>query len=72
MAEPKRVLSRDEFIARWRYQLAGMAIYGVFHDTQSGTIEKTANAISIPAKVEQMLNRMYGDLRPEKENGNDS
>lgn len=56
--------TKDEWIARWRLQLAGLAMFGVVSDAKDGPLQRAARWMEIPAQVEKLLAQMYADLDP--------
>lgn len=58
--------TREEFIARWRCHLAGLALFGVASDQQDGPLKRASKVLEIPAQVEKLLGQMYADLATEE------
>lgn len=57
-------MTKDEFKNRWRYRLAGIALYGAVSELKDGPLVRASKVYEIPAQVEQLLEAMYADLAP--------
>lgn len=53
------MVTKEEFIERFRQATAGMALYGLAMELDGGYIAKTTHALKIPAMVEKVLGAMY-------------
>jgi hypothetical protein len=62
-------MTKDEFKARWRYRLAGIALYGSVSEIKDGPLARASKLMEIPAQVEQLLEAMYADLAPKAPTG---
>jgi hypothetical protein len=58
--------TKEEFVARWRCHLAGLALFGVASDQQDGPLKRASKVLEIPAQVEKLLGQMYTDLTAEE------
>lgn len=56
-------MTKEEFVKRWRYHLAGLAIYGA----TDGELKKASRLYDIPKEVEGILGKMFDDLIPRPE-----
>lgn len=59
--------SKNEFVERWKRHLAGLALYGIWHESTQGPLVRAGHALSIPAEVEKLLGLLYDDLAPKEE-----
>lgn len=57
-------MKRDEFIARWRCHLAGLALCGTASEIRDGPLARASRVLEIPAEVDRLLAQMYADLAP--------
>lgn len=57
-------MTKPEFIAKWRYHLAGIASYGYVSANDSPTLERSKFLFELPNMVESLLSEMYGDANP--------
>lgn len=58
--------TREEFVARWRCHLAGLALFGVASDTRDGAMVRASKVLEIPGQIEKLLGQMYADLTAEE------
>lgn len=63
---PPLAMTREAFIARWRRNLAGLALFGVASDVKDSPLKRAAYALDIPAEVERLLGQLYDDLAPKE------
>jgi hypothetical protein len=56
------MMTRVEFLKKWRHHLAGLALYGSVSAQTEGPLARAARAYDIPAEVENLLLKMYDDL----------
>lgn len=54
--------NKDDFVARWKFRLAGLALYGACGERNDGPMRKIERVYEIPAEVEKLLSSMYQDL----------
>ncbi len=54
--------TKEEFIARWRVHMAGLALFGVVSEVRESTQARASKALDIPGQVEKLLAQMYEDL----------
>ena len=58
-------MTYQEFVDKWRYELAGIALYGqTMNYGEVPMSERTRHAMGVPKLVEQILRRMHADLCP--------
>ncbi len=55
---------KNKWIEKWKYHLAGMALYGAFMDENDGPLAKAAKSWDIGKRVEDLLARMWADANP--------
>jgi hypothetical protein len=53
------VVSKKEFIERFKLSTAGLALYGLATEVNGNLIAKTTLALTIPDTVEKVLSQMY-------------
>lgn len=57
-------MTEDDFVKRWRYQLAGMAIYGHAGNNQDlGPMGRACRVFEVPTEVEAILRKMHSELK---------
>jgi hypothetical protein len=56
------VRSKDDFIARWRFRLAGLALYGACSERSDGPMRKIERVYEIPGEVERLLGLLWDDM----------
>lgn len=56
------MITKDDFIKRWRFHLIGMAVYGHCEDARKGPLERAASIQTIPDEVTALLGKMYDDV----------
>lgn len=57
--------TKEEFVARWRNHVAGLALYGLIAELNAPgqrRISDAGRALEIPGQVERLLGQMYDDL----------
>lgn len=57
--------TREEFVARWRSHVAGLALYGLIAELSTPAdrrLSQANRALEIPGQVERLLGQMYDDL----------
>jgi hypothetical protein len=54
-------MTRDQFVARWKNHLAGMALFGAVSELRDGPLARAAKVMDIPAAVESLLGKMFDD-----------
>ena len=54
--------SKQDFVARWRHKLAGLALYGITSECKDGLMTRTSKMLEIPALVEKLLDEMFESL----------
>lgn len=59
-------MTRDQFISRWRTQLAGLALYGSVSEIKDGPLARASKILEIPDTVEMVLGKMYDSLHPDQ------
>lgn len=59
-------MTRQEFVRKWRIQLAGLALYGIANEAKGGPLQRAAHALEVPGQVERLLNDLYDDLAPKE------
>ena len=62
VAQKEQVVTQEEFVKRWRYHVAGMALYGTCPEA-TGPAGRAFRAFEIPAAVEKMLANMWQDAQ---------
>lgn len=58
--------TKEEFVARWRCHLAGLALFGIASETKDGPMVRASKVLEIPAQVEKLLGQMYADIAAEE------
>ena len=53
---------RQVFIDKWKYHITGMALFGVASESQDGVLGRARKIHETPARVEELLGRMYDEL----------
>lgn len=53
---------RAAFIAKWRNQMAGIALYGAFTEHRMGQMERAAETFKICEQVPRWLERVFNDV----------
>lgn len=59
--------SREEFVRRWRYHLAGLALTGAVSEAKDQPKDRVVKVYEIPGEVERLLGMLYDDLVPKPE-----
>ncbi len=57
-------MTLDEFTVKYRSQLTGAMLIGMWTDTQASAMEKARHAIDIVPKVPEILKQMWADAQP--------
>lgn len=57
-------MTRTEFINKWKFEVCGLALYGLVIDATKGPLQRATHAFETPQKVEELLARLYADLCP--------
>lgn len=60
-------MTYEQFVEKWKYELAGIALYGQMMNYSEVPIsERTRHAMNVPKLVGEILRRMHADLCPAK------
>jgi len=57
-------LTKEEFVRKYRYSLAGMAMYGLSIEQKGESFGITRRMFELPDEVEKVLSIMYDSLDP--------
>lgn len=64
--------SLDELRKRFRYHLAGMALYGMCTEAKGGPLDRAHHALEVPAEVDRLLeaiHKFYSEVPTPSPNG---
>lgn len=61
--------TKEEFVRKWRYSLAGLALYGLTSEATGGPLKRAAHALEVAGEVERLLSLLYDDLAGERAAG---
>lgn len=59
-------MSKEEFVRRWRFHLAGLALFGAYSDQRDGILARAAKVWDVPAEVEKLLGLLWQDAQPKE------
>ena len=55
---------KNKWIEKWKFHIAGLALYGAFMDENDGPLAKAQKSWDIGKRVEELLARMWADANP--------
>jgi len=62
------VNEKNKWVEKWKFHVAGLALYGAFSDENDGPLVKAQKSWDIAKRVEDLLARMWADANPVQEN----
>ena len=58
-------MTRDQFVAKYRYRWGGMVLYGLTDDPAATALTRTQRLMQAPVEIDKLLAAMYDELRTE-------